>query len=126
MNKKIFAVLGIVALLVALLPTAAFAKKGIDYKPFDGYYVIECNYFCETKERRTFDRVEPDAIITLIEATETLMQRLHTLDWAAMDGGSDAPKCISRSNFKDLLYNFQQPVDEALEALRLSHSAPGE
>jgi hypothetical protein len=35
MKTKLIAVLGILALLTAMMPTAAFAKKGIDYKPFD-------------------------------------------------------------------------------------------
>ena len=35
MNKKLFAVLGIVALLVALLPVSALASRGADDKPID-------------------------------------------------------------------------------------------
>jgi len=35
MKTKLIAILGIIALLVAIVPTAAFAKKGIDYKPVD-------------------------------------------------------------------------------------------
>lgn len=35
MSKKLFAALGVIALLVALLPVSVFASQGVDYTPFD-------------------------------------------------------------------------------------------
>lgn len=59
---------------------------------------------------------EREKLVAMLKATRHLMGGLHTLGWANMDYGPEAPKCISHSDFKYLLYNLQQPVDEALKA----------
>ena len=59
---------------------------------------------------------ERENLVAVLKATRHLMVGLHTLGWANMDSRPEAPKCISHSNFKYLLYSLQQPVDEALKA----------
>lgn len=58
---------------------------------------------------------EREKLVAVLKATRQLMGGLHTLGWARMDSGPEAPCCISHGEFKHLLYKLQQPVDEALK-----------